>query len=121
MKLDIRELFQHADGVRDYPPFSTIFEEGEPGDCMFVLLEGMVTISIKGVDVWHIRAGEVFGEMALIDRRPRSASAISRTSVRVARIDEAGFMKLVHDTPAFSLYMMRLMAKRLRALDETIS
>lgn len=121
MKHDLAELFKHSDGIIDYPAFAVIFEEGQPGDSMFVLLEGRVTISIRGVDVWHLRDGEIFGEMALIDRRPRSASAIARTSVRVARIDEIGFMRLVQETPAFSIYVMRLMAKRLRALDDTIS
>lgn len=121
MELDLTQLFKHSDGIFEFAPFSTIFEEGSPGDCMYVLLEGDVTISIKATDVWQVRKGEIFGEMALIDHRPRSATAIARTSVRAARIDDERFMFMVQQTPFFSLHVMRVIVTRLRALDETIS
>jgi len=121
VKLNLRELFEHSEGVREFAPFTVIFEEGDPGDFLYVLIEGEVTVSIKGTDVWQLRAGEIFGEMALIDQRPRSASAIARTSVRAVCIDATGFLQLVKETPQFSLHVMRVMAERLRALDETIS
>lgn len=121
MTLDLKELFEHSEGVCEFPPLSVVFGEGSPGDYLYVLLEGEVTVSIKGTDVWQLKAGEIFGEMALIDHRPRSASAIARTSVRAVRIDEMGFLQLVRQTPRFSLHVMRVMAERLRALDETIS
>ena len=121
MKLDLTELLEHSEGVCEFAPFSVIFAEGSPGDYLYVLLEGEVTVSIKGTDVWQLRAGEIFGEMALIDHQPRSASAIARTSVRAVRVDEAGFLQLVRQMPQFSLHVMRVMAARLRALDDTIT
>lgn len=119
--LDLTRLFKQFDGIVEFAALSAIFEEGAQGDCMYVLLEGEVTISINGTDIWQLRAGEIFGEMALIDHRPRSATATARTSVRVARIDDARFMFMVQQTPFFSLHVMRVMANRLRAMDETIS
>ena len=121
MDLDLTRLFKQFDGIVEFAALSAIFEEGAQGDCMYVLLEGEVTISINGTDIWQLRAGEIFGEMALIDHRPRSATATARTSVRVARIDDARFMFMVQQTPFFSLHVMRVMANRLRAMDETIS
>ena len=121
MQLNLTHLFNHSDGVCEFAPFSVIFEEGSPGDYLYVLLEGEVTVSIKGTDIWQVRSGDIFGEMALIDHRPRSASAIARTSVRAVQIDEVRFLNLVQQTPHFSLHVMQVMAERLRALDETLS
>lgn len=120
LKLDLKELLEHAEGVCEFAPFTTIFDAGSAGDYLYVLLEGEVTISINGADIWKLRAGEIFGEMALIDHRPRSAAAITTTSVRAVRIDEQGFISLVQRMPRFSLHVMRVMAARLRALDETL-
>jgi len=121
MTLDLDELLAHAEDVREYPPFGVIFSEGSPGDYLYVLLEGEVSVSIRGTDIWTLKPGEVFGEMALIDRQPRSATAMAATTVRVIRIDELGFLKLVKEAPRFSLHVMRVMAKRLRALDDTLA
>ena len=121
MELNLTYLFKHSDGVCEFAPLSVIFEEGSPGDYLYVLPEGEVTVSIKQTDVWQLRAGEIFGELASIDHRPRSATAIARTSVRAVRIDEARFVYMVQETPYFSLHVMRVMAERLRALNETLS
>ncbi|MGH8597755.1 MAG: Crp/Fnr family transcriptional regulator [Gammaproteobacteria bacterium] len=121
MEIDLTELCRTSDGIVEFAPFSIIFEENSPGDYMYVLLEGEVTVSIKGTDVWQIRKGEIFGEMALIDQRLRSATAIARTSVRAVRIDDARFLSMVQQKPYFSLHVMRVMAARLRAMDDTIS
>ena len=121
MELTLSQLFQHAENTREYEPGEIIFAEGGRGDCMYALLEGEVAINIKGFDVWQLKPGELFGEMALIEDKPRSATAIARTAARVALIDERRFLFMVHQTPYFALQMMRLMASRLRAMDDTIS
>ncbi len=119
--MDLLSLFKNAEDVREYEPGEIIFAEGVQGDCMFVLLEGTVAVNVKGFDVWNLQPGELFGETALIDERPRSATAIARTAARAARVNERQFLFMVEQTPFFALHVMRLMVSRLRAMDETLS
>ena len=55
MELNLTYLFKHSDGVCEFAPLSVIFEEGSPGDYLYVLPEGEVTVSIKQTDVWQLR------------------------------------------------------------------
>ena len=61
----------------------------------------------------------IFGEMALIARAPRSATATARTDCRLIEIAEKRFLYLVHETPFFALEVMRVLAKRLSRHDPT--
>ena len=76
--------------LRRVPAGEWIFREGDPGDCAFVIESGRVAITYEhdGVaeTIAHLGAGELFGEMALIDGRPRSASARAATDVRLRTV-----------------------------------
>jgi CRP-like cAMP-binding protein len=62
--------------------------------------------------------GGIFGEMSLIDDKPRSATARARTDCELVPIDEGRFLELVHQKPGFALEVMKVMAERLRSMDE---
>ena len=81
---------------------------------MYVVVEGKVDIKIGDVLLDSFGPGDIFGEMALIDRSPRSATAVVSESAKLAVVDERGFIRLVQHTPYFALELMGLMAKRLR-------
>lgn len=100
--------------LRSYPQGALIFKEGDPGDCLFAVVEGMVEIRLHGNAVEQVAAGGVFGEMALIDGQPRSASAIAVTDCQLAVIPEKRFLRLVEQTPRFALEIMRVVTERLR-------
>jgi CRP-like cAMP-binding protein len=63
----------------------------------------------------RVESGGVFGEMALIDGLPRSATAIAAADCRIAAIDEKRFLRLVEHTPRFALSIMQVITQRLRA------
>ena len=81
---------------------------------MYVLIEGEIEIHVGSVTVEIAGPGSIIGEMALIDRSPRSASAKARTNCRVAVVDLKRFEFLVQNTPYFSIQVMKIMADRLR-------
>jgi CRP/FNR family cyclic AMP-dependent transcriptional regulator len=108
------EIFSREPDVRSFGSGAPIFREGDPGDCMFVILEGTVEIHSNGAVVDRLGAGEIFGEMALIDSRPRSAAAIAATECKLAAIGEKRFLRLIEQTPKFALQIMRVMTERLR-------
>lgn len=93
---------------------ATIFEADEKGDFMYVVIEGEIDISLKGQVLETVQAGGMFGEMALIDNLPRSATAVARTSCKLAKVDETRFMYLIQNTPSFAVQIMRIMSDRLR-------
>lgn len=97
-------------------PGEVIFKEGDPGDVMYVILEGEVELVIAGGQFEILGAGEPFGEMALIDNSPRAASAVTRTACRLVEIPEDKFLALIQDSPYFGLQIMQVMAHRLRKM-----
>ena len=97
-----------------------IFREGDPAGRMYVVAEGEVKILV-GSQVMEIAGpGSIFGEMALIDGSPRSATVIAKTDCELAAIDENRFGVLVQKNPYFAVEVMQVMAARLRSADKLI-
>ncbi|KAA8646106.1 hypothetical protein EYZ11_011019 [Aspergillus tanneri] len=80
-----------------YPSGSTIIEEGDPGDAFYLLESGEADAFKSGVEgpVKSYRRGDFFGELALLDDKPRAASIVSKTDVKVARLGRDGFKRLL--------------------------
>ncbi|MFN0219487.1 MAG: Crp/Fnr family transcriptional regulator [Hyphomicrobium sp.] len=93
-----------------------LFAAGEPGDQMFLVLEGKVDVRVREATVEIVGLHGVVGEMALLDQAPRSASAVAQTPCEVAVIDRETFFDLVREEPSFALYVMRVMANRIRKM-----
>lgn len=103
-----------------YETGARIFVQDDEGTCMYVVRTGEVGILAKGAVLETIGPNGVFGEMALIDRAPRSATAVARAPTEVAVIDEKAFLYLVERDPAFALDLMRRLTKRLRRMNESL-
>ena len=109
------EFLRHEPVIQDYKQGQVIFKEGDPNsDCMFAVLEGVIEIQIGSDTVERVQPVHVFGEMALIEQRPRSATAIAAADSRVAVIDKKRFLRLVEQAPHFALNMMHVISERLR-------
>ena len=98
----------------------TIFTQDDAGDRMFVVLEGKIDIAVGDRVLETVGLHGIFGEMALIDRAPRSATAKAAAASELAVITEDSFIELVRKSPVFSLYVMRQMATRLRHMNEAL-
>lgn len=102
-----------------YAAGDVIFGEGDKGDAMYVVRTGEITVERDGRIMETLGAGDIFGEMALIDGAPRSATARAKTDCEVAPINEKTFLFLVHETPFFAIAVMRTLAGRLRHMNES--
>jgi len=107
-------ILKREKDVRSIEAGQAIFTEGQAGDVMYAVVEGEVNIVLNGQVLETIGEGGIFGELALLDERPRSASAIANTNCKVAVIDLKRFSVLIQQTPYFALDVMRVMAERLR-------
>ena len=94
-----------------------IFREGEQADELFVIKSGYVRIQVGSRTMADLTADNIFGEMALIDSEPRSATAVAITDVELVPISEKQFLFLVSQTPYFALKVMRILAQRLRVTE----
>src|SRR5262245_30806863 len=110
------DLFRHATKFEEHPAGTVFVREGEPGDRMYVVQEGQVEILHDGEVLERAGPGDFFGEMALVDDLPRSATVRAATNVRLVPITEREFLRLVELTPGFALQVMRAMARRLRRM-----
>ena len=103
-------------GLATYPAGATIFKEGDPGDKMYFVQSGDVELRVGGKPVHVIETGGFFGEMALIEDAPRSASAHAATECHLMPVDRERFATLVKMTPDFVIEMMRTLSNRLRRM-----
>jgi CRP/FNR family transcriptional regulator, cyclic AMP receptor protein len=108
------EMLRRESDIRSFKRGEVIFKEGDAADCMFAVVDGEVEINFRGAVIERCTPVSVFGEMALIDRHPRSATAIAAVDCRLAAIDEKRFLRLVEQVPRFALQMMQLISERLR-------
>src|SRR5262245_21797794 len=114
------DVLRHAHETVSLPAGSAIIEEGRPGKLMYVVKEGTADILVGGVAVASVGPGEVFGELSLIDDRTRSAAVVARTDCELVPVDEKRFLFLVQQTPYFALQVMRVLAERLRRMNEIV-
>lgn len=110
------DLLPTADSRRQFVAGEQIFAEGDPGDTLYVLLEGSVEISHEGSHIDFLQSRTIFGEMALVDEGRRSATAVAVTPVTTLAIDRAGFREILRSHPDFATEVMATMTARLRRL-----
>jgi CRP-like cAMP-binding protein len=110
----IINLFRNSDRAVTLEPGHVVFKEGDPGDCMYVVLEGELEIRVHDKAIDTTGPGGMIGEMALIDSAPRSATCVAKTACKVVPVNERQFNFMVQETPNFALTVMRLMCQRLR-------
>lgn len=106
---------------KHYPAGTTIMREGEPRAHMYYLHKGKAAVVAKGHEVEEVADGGIFGEMAMIDYGPRSASVIAKSECEAVAIDEKLFLLLVRQTPFFAIDVMRTLVRRLRAMNELLA
>jgi len=112
--------------MKTYGKSEVIFEEGSFGSEMYVLRSGRVKIyrtSTEGeIELGVFKPGEFFGEMALVDNAPRSASACAlEDDTRLVALDKDKFLFLVSHQPTFALVIMHVLCQRIRSLSESVS
>ena len=113
-------LFRHETDTRDLPSGKVLFREGDTGDAMYVVLSGELEISIRGRSVERVGPGGVVGELALIENAPRTATVTATADTKVVAVATRRFEFLVQQTPYFATHLMRVMAGRLRRMDQLL-
>ena len=125
--IDRTELQRFADMTRErfYPRGSVILFENDPGDSLFVVRQGRVKVVLIGEDGREVILGVLgvsdhFGELSLIDDRPRSAHVIAMDDSHLLVLRREDFRKRVEASPAVAWALLGELSRRLRRADEKI-
>ncbi len=110
---------------REYSDGDVICRQGERGDRMYVIQAGRAAVVHEegGVEavVGELGAGDIFGEMAIFDRQPRSATVRANGKTRVLTLDKRAFLSHVHEDPSLAYRVLEEMSQRIRSLDAEVS
>ena len=98
----------------DAPAGTVIFERGDVGNYLYVIARGEVDIEREGATVRQLKQADAFGEMAVLDERPRSATAVARTDVSLLRIESEPFGDLLDQHPEIARGIIRVLLAYVR-------
>jgi len=101
-------------------PGQVVFSAGERGREMFIVRTGTVDLKIDDSVIETVGQGGVFGELALVDPAPRSATAIAGPGCTLVMVEERSFNDLLRRVPGLGLEIMRVMARRLRRANHPV-
>ena len=114
------DLFAHQTDTLNLAPGDVLFQAGDTGDAMFVVLEGTLEIQVGGKVVETSVRGALIGEMALIDQAPRGATVVAKEPAKLVRIDQRRFHFLIQQNPFFATHVMQVLVQRIRHMDQLL-
>jgi CRP-like cAMP-binding protein len=115
--------------VLNLEPKQTVFEEGDPGDCVYFIIEGTLEVNMEAgwgenVALATLTDGCLFGEMSIIDDLPRSASIVALTKATVLSLKKDDFDKILQEHPDIGVVILRglarILSQRLRDTSESL-
>jgi len=119
-KTQIRGLARITETAR-FPANHEIISEGDAGDFFGIIVEGSAEVTKGGAGIARIGAGDMFGELAIFDPGPRTATIRTLSEVVAIRIQQGPFGKVVTADPRIALRIMKDLARRLRDTTEMIN
>jgi CRP/FNR family cyclic AMP-dependent transcriptional regulator len=105
--------------IKDFNPGDIIFKEGERGEDLYIIIEGEVEIRKStyvsaSKTLMLLQKGDIFGEMALIENKARSATAVANTTTKLLVLDKDSFDTVLEHNPDFARKMIKILSNRLR-------
>jgi CRP/FNR family transcriptional regulator, cyclic AMP receptor protein len=113
---DLRKVRQSLDEI-SVDAGEVLCEEGTTGHEFFLIVNGTASVRRKGRKVATLGPGKWFGELALLDRQPRSATIVAETDMDLLVLEQRHFLGLLDNTPTLARKMLGALASRLREAD----
>jgi CRP/FNR family transcriptional regulator/CRP/FNR family cyclic AMP-dependent transcriptional regulator len=122
---EANELANHL-VIRRYGPGQVIFHHGDPGGLLYIISRGKVKITHSTPEGQEallaiLGAGDFFGELALLDNSPRSATAEALESTETVTLHREDFRRYLRNNPDFAMHVLQTMAKHIRRLNSQLS
>lgn len=113
-RLELGTITRHAE-IRDVDSGTVLVNQGSPGDAFYVILDGTAEVIREGEHVADAGPGTWFGELALLDGEPRSATVVAKGPVTVAVLDRNLFRMVLREFPDLTEQLLAAMAGQLRS------
>ena len=121
---DLKSIAKHVT-TQTYPRNSMLVREGEAADALYLVVNGRVKVYVsdeagKEVVLDTLRPGDFFGELALIEDVPRSATVVTTQESTISRIHKTDFERCLAQSPQVAINLLKTLSKRVRGLNEYI-
>lgn len=115
-KKDLQRVAKASDEV-GIEAGRTLVEQGRTGHEFFLIIEGSAAVRRNNRKVTDLGPGQYFGELAILDRGPRSASVVANTDMKVLVLGQREFVGVLDSIPGMAYKLLTVMAQRLREAD----
>jgi CRP/FNR family cyclic AMP-dependent transcriptional regulator len=113
---DLEKIARASDEV-EVKAGRKLVEEGHLGHEFFLVLEGKAIVSRGGKELAEVGPGEYFGELAILDKGPRTATVVAKTDMKLLVLGQREFLGVLDEVPGLAYKLLRIMAVRLREAD----
>ncbi len=103
-----------------FPSSHTIFEQGEEGRSLYIVVSGRVRVHIGDQELVQLEQGSIFGEMALFDAEPRSASVTTLEKCDCLTLNQLQLIDAIEETPEIAVNVTRALSRRIRELNSKV-
>ncbi|MGA0200503.1 MAG: Crp/Fnr family transcriptional regulator [Prochlorotrichaceae cyanobacterium] len=104
-----------------FPPRHTIFQKGEEGRSLYIVVHGNVRVRMERKEIQRLTVGDAFGEMALFDSEPRSASVTTLDACDCLMLTQQQLYEAIDETPGIAVNIIRLLSRRIRELNDRLN
>ena len=119
-EIDMRRFARSAGTTLSFQSGATVFNKGDNGQCMYIVQSGVIEMMIGDKVIEVVGPNEAIGFMSMIDQAPRSSTARVRETCELSVIDARMFRFMVDEVPNFALYIMGVLARRIRGMGEVM-
>jgi CRP/FNR family transcriptional regulator, cyclic AMP receptor protein len=119
-EIDMRHFARGAGTTLKFQPGSIVFNKGDSGQCMYIVQSGVIEMAIGEKVIEVVGPNEAIGFMSMIDDHPRSSTARVKEACELSVIDGRTFRFMVDEVPNFALYIMGVLARRIRGMGEVM-
>jgi CRP-like cAMP-binding protein len=109
---------------KQYPAGEIIIHQGDVGNYMYVIQEGLVEVfrQEKGQEILlaELKEGDMIGEMAIFENEVRSASVRAKTDARLLTVDKKNFLRRIHNDPSLAYKLVQKLSRRIREMNEEV-
>lgn len=114
--IDMRQFAKSAGANLNFGNGSIVFNKGDAGQCMYIVQSGTIEMVIGDKVIEVVGPNEAIGFMSMIDSAPRSSTARVKEACELSVIDARTFRFMVDEVPNFALYIMGVLARRIRGM-----
>jgi CRP/FNR family transcriptional regulator, cyclic AMP receptor protein len=118
--IDMRQFARGAGANLSFPAGTVVFNKGDAGQCMYIVQSGVIEMMIGDKVIEVVGQNEAIGFMSMIDSAPRSSTARVKEACELSVIDTRTFRFMVDEVPNFALYIMGVLARRIRGMGQVM-